>query len=144
MLKELYENKNIAIIGYQSVVGRILLKKLISYIHPKGLIYCLDLGKDKALKQKFLEDPYFTSEEKLFLKTEVEYVPLEEAKSKFLNIQINLLLNLFLPLDFSQEQKVINYHILQTLDIFQQLESVQIDHCVQLSYIFYRDPGYIS
>lgn len=76
MLKDLYQNKNILIIGYQSVVGRILLKKMISYIQPKGRIYCLDLGKDKALKQKFLEDPYFTAEEKVFLKTEIEYVPL--------------------------------------------------------------------
>jgi hypothetical protein len=96
MLKDNLSNKNIAIIGYQTLTSRIIVKQLFQNIDQRFLF--IEVGKDSPRRAKFISDPYFTAEERLALQNRVDYVALSDvaqfASEKYFG-RIDLLLSLF-------------------------------------------------
>jgi hypothetical protein len=60
------------------------------------------------------------------------------------NKAIDLLFTLFEPIDFSNMEKVIDYHLINTSRIADELEKITIKRVVHLSSIYGREPGYVS
>jgi hypothetical protein len=60
MLKQHLEGRNVAIIGYQTTTGRIILKKILKLCPLLPNIIAIEIGKDSQKRNKFLTDPYFT------------------------------------------------------------------------------------
>lgn len=59
MLKDKLNNKNICVIGFNTLLGRIFLKRLIDYFSFDSLLYLVELKSDSTKVQKFKEDSYF-------------------------------------------------------------------------------------
>lgn len=147
MLKQHLQGKNIAFIGCQTTTGRIILKKIIKHCDILPNILAIEIGKESQRRNKFLSDPYFSPEEKAILSNKVNYVPLgkiQDYLAKTENKTIDLLFTLFEPIDFSNMDKVIDYHLLNTSRIADELEKITIKRVVHLSSIYGREPGYVS
>jgi hypothetical protein len=99
MLKIL-EGKNVAIIGYQTGAGRVILKKMMQQVGGWGCceISVIEVGKDQTRRSKLLSDSYFTEDEKQMLRSKVKYVALDQLSQmvKTLpNQRIDILFSLF-------------------------------------------------
>lgn len=70
-------------------------------------------------------------------------MPLEQVASRFQAIDIDLLISLFVPVDFSLRSKIIDMHVLATIAICKEFSQVVVKHCVQLSSIYVHEPGYV-
>lgn len=62
MLRQTYQGKSIVILGVQSVVGRVLIKQLISCIGQQH-ICAIEMGQDKSKRDKFQHSSYFSTKE---------------------------------------------------------------------------------
>jgi hypothetical protein len=58
MLKQSLEGLTLALVGYQTLTSRIILKKILHY-HTASII-AIEIGKESGRRAKFLSDPYFT------------------------------------------------------------------------------------
>lgn len=52
-------------------------------------------------------------------------------------------MSLFQPVDFTNADKMIDYHLLNTSKIATTLEKITVLKCVHLSSIYNHDPGYV-
>lgn len=76
MLKDNLEGKTITIIGYQTLTGKIILKKLIAICKQLPRIIVVELGNDQAKRQKFIADSYFNPKEREVLNSQITFLPL--------------------------------------------------------------------
>jgi len=82
MLKQGLEGKTIAVVGYQTLTGRLILRKIIDLLDNIPFIFAVEIGKDETLRSKFINDPYFTARQREVLSTRVVYVALEQLATK--------------------------------------------------------------
>jgi nucleoside-diphosphate-sugar epimerase len=147
MLKQQLAGRNVAIIGYQTATARIILRKIIRHCHPLPNILAIEIGKEPQKRSKFIADPYFSPEERAILTSKVKFVPLgviHEEMQKWENKAIDILFTLLEPIDFSNMDKVIDYHLVGTSKIVDELEKMTIRRVIHLSSIYGREPGYVS
>lgn len=57
---------------------------------------------------------------------------------------INLLINLSEPVEESQKEKWIDYHVIKTKRIVDELKNIKIEKCVLVSSIYGQVPGYVT
>lgn len=147
MLKQQLAGRNVGIIGYQTATARIILRKIIAQCQPLPNIIAIEIGKDPQRRGKFLADAYFSPEERDILANKVKFVPLaniREEVQKWEERTIDILFTLLEPIDFSNMDKVIDYHLVGTSKIVDQLEKVTIRKVVHLSSIYGKESGYVS
>lgn len=80
MLKQHLQGKTVAIIGYQTTTGRIILKKILQLCAHLPNIIAIELGKDHQKRNKFLNDPYFTQQERTLLANTLTFIPLDKIQ----------------------------------------------------------------
>jgi hypothetical protein len=56
---------------------------------------------------------------------------------------IDIAINFFLPFDFSSQNKVVDYHIIETANISQSLKKINIKRMLILSSIYINSSGYL-
>jgi hypothetical protein len=69
---------------------------------------------------------------------------IHEVVQKIDGKKIDILFTLFEPIDFSNMDKVIDYHLISTSLVAETLEKITIKKVVHLSSIYGREPGYVS
>lgn len=60
MLKQNIKGKRIAILGYQTLVGRTIMKKILEGCEDGEKVIAIEVGKDQVRRGKVIEDGYFS------------------------------------------------------------------------------------
>jgi hypothetical protein len=145
MLKGNLEGKLIAIVGFNSLTAKVLIRRLVGLTREK--IVAVVVGKNQGRKERFVGDGCFGTEEQAALRQQVEFVELGQLKEYVAGTasqQIDLLFSLFESIDFSNHDKMIKHHLLTTGAITSVLSQIQIARCLLLSSIYAKSPGYLA
>jgi len=145
MLLSNLNSKSLAIVGYQALTAKLLLKQLLPRANQPILL--INLASNPKRRDHFVNDVFFTVEERELMKERIRFVTVGELKEVVDGSPqkaIDVLFSLYESVDFSNRDKMIDSHLLVTSALTSALSKIPIKKCLLLSSIYLKDAGYVG